>query len=322
MICPKCQAEYDGDACPNCGKVTLEKPDAAPEPEAVPEAPAPAPETPAPEASIPEEPVTAPEPEAPKEPLILYIVLAAVGTLVLAVMSASMLLPKLIMEESGLQKLPREESAAFSLPDDVREQEQERKEKRERRKHDEDGRPEKWGAEAGVDYYSYYDAPFKVGEDLPAGRYLLISKDYWISNESEDHYGDFTYTVYATYTMTESREIGGGWAQNTAYVDLEDGQALDVSFADLWPADSDKLPIVPDPFEKSGMFLVGQDVEPGTYVVESYNDQYSGMYYIYDTIPMYDSDIIAEDYIGLGYEQEITLEEGQVLVTNFCRLKQ
>ena len=204
----------------------------------------------------------------------------------------------------------------------VREQEESRRKERERREKERDSSfAEAIKAEAGVDYYSFNDAPFKVGDTLPPGDYMLIATDYYCDHEYSDRYGDFTYSIYSIYTMTDSRRIGGGWLQNNAYVTVEDGQALDFSFADLWPLDSEKFPVVLDPFEKSGMFIVGKDVDPGTYTVVSNNPEYTGRAYVYDEIPMDDSEILFEEFVSDGEEEEMTLESGQVLVMEFCKLK-
>ncbi|MBR3629518.1 MAG: hypothetical protein IKN55_03490 [Oscillospiraceae bacterium] len=313
MICPKCQTEYEGDHCPECGRVVLEKPSA--EAAEAPEAPAPeAAAAAAVEVSVPG---TAP---ASKEPVALYAALAIAGTVVLAVMSASMLIPKLIMGDSGVKPQHRGDASTgtFSLPDDVREREESRHAKEKQRKAD--AEHEKGGHEDADSFGGLKAGAYKVGEDLPPGRYLLISDDYNISGDDGMRYGDFHYAVYSTYTMTESRKIGGGWIKNTAYVEVEDGQSLEFSFATLVTEDA----FDPDPFWKSGMFLVGKDVKPGTYSVVAVDNQYSGMFWVYDRIPSDTSatQILDEGYIGMsGEAEEVTLEEGQVLVTDFCILQ-
>lgn len=301
MICPKCQTEYAGDTCPHCGSVLPEKPPAE----------APAPEAPASE--------SAPElPEQQKEPIAVYIALAAAGAVILAVMSASMLIPKIILGSGMAEQNRKESSGTFSLPDDVREREESRhgREKRPKAQREE-SRIEPDSIEEYV--FSLDQGEYRVGEDLPPGRYLLISDSYNQSGEAEGIYGDLHYAVYSTYTMTDSRRIGGGWVKNTAYIEVEDGQGLEFSFATLVEYDA----FNPDPFWKSGMFIVGKDVAPGTYQVVGVDDQYSGMFWVYDGIPSDKNKVqqIDEGYLEVGDPEEVTLEEGQVLVTDFCILR-
>ena len=254
MICPECQTEFEGAVCPHCGAKAPEEPpkvDLAktPEPE---QAPTPEPEqAPASEPTPEPAPEPAPEPEiAPEppknEPIVPYIVLSAIGILILGVTAASMLIPRLVLGETGYPSRKDEDSKIFSLPDDLREREQKSRKDRDSRNdeysyedeyshHMYESGDRLWGVpgELGVDYYA--DA-CNVGEDIAPGVYMVISDTFgeFRDDENEPCYGDFTYSIYSTYTRTDSRRIGGGWEQNNAYclennMDIEQqGHILDV----------------------------------------------------------------------------------------------
>ena len=341
MICPECQTEFEGAVCPHCGAKAPEEPpkvDLAktPEPE---QAPTPEPEqAPASEPTPEPAPEPAPEPEiAPEppknEPIVPYIVLSAIGILILGVTAASMLIPRLVLGETGYPSRKDEDSKIFSLPDDLREREQKSRKDRDSRNdeysyedeyshHMYESGDRLWGVpgELGVDYYA--DA-CNVGEDIAPGVYMVISDTFgeFRDDENEPCYGDFTYSIYSTYTRTDSRRIGGGWEQNNAYVDLKEGQSIDFAFARLWRIDSEYFNYELDPFNYSGMFLVGKDVEPGTYNVVCNTSKYTGSYHVYNEIPLWDTEAVTDGYVSQGHADEVTLEEGQYLTTNLCILE-
>ncbi|MCR4645220.1 MAG: hypothetical protein K5695_07410 [Oscillospiraceae bacterium] len=314
MICPECQTDYEGAVCPHCGRTAPEDPPKVDL--SKPQEPEPAPEP------IPE-PEIAPMPEK-KEPLVLYVVLSGIGILILMIMAASMLIPKLVMEETGTRK---DDEQVFSLPDSLREREQKSRRDRDSSKdeyshHMYESGDRLWGVpgELGVDYYA--DA-CNVGEDIAPGVYMVVSDTFgeFRDDENDPCYGDFTYSIYSTYTRTDSRRIGGGWEQNNAYVDLKEGQSIDFAFARLWKIDSEYFNYELDPFTYSGMFLVGKDVEPGTYNVICNTSQYTGTYCVYNEIPLWDTEAVTDGYVSQGHRDEITLEEGQYLTTNLCILE-
>lgn len=157
----------------------------------------------------------------------------------------------------------------------------------------------------------YQSGDYAIGTDIPAGTYIILS--------DEMGYGDFYTSVYASESMSVQSEIYSGWTKNSRYVMLEDGQYLHFSHATMY--DPELVEITLDPFSSSGMFLVGRDLEPGTYTVVPNHNQYSGSCCVYSSLTP--SGLIKKDfyYVGLDGSEEITLLDGEYVQTDFCILR-
>jgi len=167
---------------------------------------------------------------------------------------------------------------------------------------------------AVTDDSSYQAGTYAVGTDIPAGLYLAVS-----DNEFNPD-GFFSLDVYNRPVVKGSnmRNINTiDWWQNYGYVELEDGQSIKLSWANLYPAD--ETDIHPDPWQTCGMFRVGVDIEPGTYLLTGNSDDGIGQYFIYDSAKA-DANLIKEDYCytpDRDNSAEITLHDGEYLLTMF-----
>lgn len=152
---------------------------------------------------------------------------------------------------------------------------------------------------------------FKVGEDLEAGRYILVK------NEGE-YMGSFEITTDTTGDMDSS--IDSNAFENFSYIKVKKGQYLQLDNCTLYiPKElGDKFDFSDKKELTNGMFRVGtgRDVEPGEYKLEITSDdaKAQGWYSLYNNLgggykggpDLQDSDFFSESKL-------ITLREGQYL---------
>ena len=180
---------------------------------------------------------------------------------------------------------------------------------------DKDGDYAGVGGKSGV---SYEADDYTAGRNIPAGEYLVIADVNDFMTEEEEYIPSFYLGVYED--PDEENKIHAGWFQCSTYVKVNEGEDLHFSWATAYPADS--TGVRNDPFERAGMFLVGKDVKPGTYEIESLTDQGYESYAVFDSI----DDVMADDGFGsreyLNDEStKLTLREGQYVQLEWCRLK-
>lgn len=153
---------------------------------------------------------------------------------------------------------------------------------------------------------------YVVGEDIPAGEYLLYSDDLeFVEDEGFCE-------AYASLSDNEE-EIFGSWFQYSRYAKLEEGQYLDLAWCSAY--DTSLHTIENNPFEHSGMFKVGVDVEAGAYKVKSIDGSDMHFYYVHDSLEDFDDDAMYE-FFRENYTEEkiVTLEDGQYLELFHCVL--
>lgn len=152
---------------------------------------------------------------------------------------------------------------------------------------------------------------FKVGEDLEAGRYILVK------NEGE-YMGSFEITTDTTGDMDSS--IDSNAFENFSYIKVKKGQYLQLDNCTLYiPKElGDKFDFSDKKELTNGMFRVGtgRDVEPGEYKLEITSDdaKAQGWYSLYNNLgggykggpDLQDSDFFSGSKL-------ITLREGQYL---------
>ena len=159
----------------------------------------------------------------------------------------------------------------------------------------------------------YESGTYAVGTDIPAGLYLAVA-------DASNPDGLFLLDIYNRPVVKGSnmRSIKDiDWWQNYGYIELEEGQYIELTWANLYPAD--KTDIHPDPWQTCGMFRVGTDIAPGTYILSGNSHDAPGEYSIYDSAKA-DANLIKEDYCfdpDLGEAVKITLHDGEYLMTKF-----
>ncbi|MBR4361663.1 MAG: zinc ribbon domain-containing protein [Ruminococcus sp.] len=171
------------------------------------------------------------------------------------------------------------------------------------------------GGKSGV---SYEADDYTAGRDIPAGEYLVVADTENFGYEEEEYIPSFYLGVYED--PNEEHKVHTGWFQCSTYVKVNEGEDIHFSWATAYPADS--TAVKNDPFERAGMFLVGKDVEPGEYEIESLTDQGYESYAVFDSI----DDVMADDGFSsreypYGEADKLTLREGQYVQLEWCRLK-
>ncbi len=151
----------------------------------------------------------------------------------------------------------------------------------------------------------YPSGTYLVGTDIPAGEYLLVSS-------VGDEYRHFYAGVYTAPDCENDSEISGGFYSYSAIVLLEEGTYFEFSWAICYDRTKNNVPN--DPFEHPGMFQVGVDIDPGTYVLTPWEDYAS--YQIYTELGTVAP--ILSDSNRVESQAEITLEEGEYLYLADC----
>lgn len=154
---------------------------------------------------------------------------------------------------------------------------------------------------------SYSANMYKVGTDIPAGEYVLLSVgDNGYFAISSDNSGSL-YSIVANDNF-----------QKCSYVLVSDGQYLEFSNAIAYPA-NEMSKFSPD-FEGyllSGMYKVGQDIAPGEYKVIADGD--SGYYAIYSSAKQRLSDIVSNN--NFESSKYVTLKNGQYIKLSNAKIK-
>lgn len=163
-------------------------------------------------------------------------------------------------------------------------------------------------AEYTGEYYPQGDN-YNIGNTIPEGYYILIYNGY------PDVYGDAYWGTYAAPDGEESNS----WFQYSSIVKLEGHGYFEMSWCDAYPLE--KYTGENNPFEHSGMFRVGVDVEAGTYkVLSPYEDEgLKSELAVHEDIDSIDYEKI---YMPDSYEvEEVTLHDGEILEMRFCVLE-
>lgn len=225
----------------------------------------------------------------------VLIVLCVVGGILAVATGIVLMLGTQIHEKTSAEA----EKSSFSKPDNIPEV----------------GRTESdLATGAGAQQQSkgiYESGDYAIGDDIPAGMYLFLS--------NELGYGDFYCSVHTSSSMSNESVIWHEWGQKSRYVILEEGQYLHFSHATLY--DLEKSEIVLNPYQSSGMFQVGRDIEAGTYTLVGTYDQGGGGYTIYSALNSSGGVVRDVGYFPYGDEAEVTLYEGEYIAMKHCRFE-
>lgn len=345
-ICPKCANEVPESArfCIYCGTPQPEEapvPEEVSAPEAVKEAPVPKP------VKAPETIKKAPAPEPARTPmpeykgadysytpqdykvengdsqgagaLVVFILVAAMIVVCLVVgviMGASALSNKISREkklssssESSYSYAERDDEESGEFSGDAGDNDDEDK------KYGVSGFLDDWfiwydGSQEPMDGY-FQSGDYKVGEDIPAGTYYIRANTY----KFDSGINSLAYRNISTDPEGDDALING-WFNYSTYVELKEGTYFHMSHCGAF--DVSKCPVENDPFEHPGTFMVGLDVEPGSYELVLVNGGDHADYAVYEKaedigIPLWLSGSKAL-YGGGAYGGEVvTLEEGQFI---------
>ena len=171
--------------------------------------------------------------------------------------------------------------------------------------------PSDLGAETGI-----YDAgEYLVGEDFTAGTYIAVEEDEpgLVLTVSADEEETQDYYCYA-------------WVRGSVIFEVEDGQYLHATNCRLYNVE--KVDMTLDPFSHPGIFRVGVDIEPGTYVTEPYGEHGPRSCEVYSQLTPSGPVLcpgrveIADDAFTMeGGYATVTVQEGEYLYLNGCILK-
>lgn len=167
--------------------------------------------------------------------------------------------------------------------------------------------------EPDPDMDGYYPEGFyQIGIDIPEGIYflrgeVLVDEDGMLLSD-------------ACYDVNSNGDSDRGWFQFCRYVELRGQGSIDLTFCDAY--DISVADIHGDPFEHPGMFIVGRDLDPGTYkLVDTAPDGNSMVYAVYDSLDeVYGYSLYDMGNLDAKDGDEITLTDGQILEMQWCVL--
>lgn len=167
--------------------------------------------------------------------------------------------------------------------------------------------------EPDPDMEGYYpEDTYQIGVDIPEGIYflrgeVLVDEDGMLLSD-------------ARYEVNSDGDSDGGWFQFCRYVELRGQGSIDLTFCDAY--DISVADVHGDPFEHPGMFIVGRDLDPGTYkLVDTALGGNSMVYAVYDSLDeVYGNSIFDVGDFDAKDGDEITLTDGQILEMQWCVL--
>lgn len=169
--------------------------------------------------------------------------------------------------------------------------------------------------EAFIENGAFPSGTYQIGVDMPEGLYIFIP-DMADGHGVEGVYSDpecenQISSAYVHFDGSRIAEISGN-----GYVDFSWATAYNL---DMHPE------IMNDPYESDGMFIVGRDIEAGTYTLEETGNMSEyAEWYIYSSINAVGA-VLKESgmlYSEDGYEEnitnEITINDGEYLELRNC----
>ncbi len=151
---------------------------------------------------------------------------------------------------------------------------------------------------------SYPEGNYTVGKELPAGLYAAVYTGETFNDE-------FLLEV----SSPQKGMLIGGYSHKCRYVELKDGDTVNLKYATLYQASYTRH--MPNPFGNDGMYWVGHDLPAGTYTVTSSDADNASMCIIYDNMGE-NSDIISAQKIDS--DTQITLHDGEFIEMRGCFL--
>lgn len=152
---------------------------------------------------------------------------------------------------------------------------------------------------------SYDSGMYKVGVDIPAGEYIVLT--------TEDRSGYFSVTSDANgddILFNENFDYN-------SIVTICDGEYIKLSHARAYPYDQWHIQNTLDTTQDGCMLKIGVDLPAGEYKLEATSDR-SGYYCLYPDSRQ--QDIIANDnFEGQCY---VNVSDGQYLILNRCKISQ
>ncbi len=164
------------------------------------------------------------------------------------------------------------------------------------------------------------DGTYKIGTEFPEGLYIFVptlSDNHAVEGiYSDPECKNQISSEYVHFDGTRIAKISGD-----GYVDFSWATAYNL---DMHPE------LVNDPHKTEGMFIVGRDIEAGTYELEETNNSYGyAEWYIYSDLTSIGGPIkkdsgsfYSEDEYNSNVTNIITLEDGDIFELKGCRIKE
>lgn len=147
-------------------------------------------------------------------------------------------------------------------------------------------------SESTDEFPSWKEGMYKVGTDIPAGEYVLVSS------------GGGYFEICSDSTGSFDSIISNGSFDTNSIVSISDGMYFDFSRSDAYSIDA-----CPDlDISKEGMFKVGKHLPAGEYKIHSDSEGYVQV--SSDSSQSFESIISNDNFSGDSY---ITLSDGQYL---------
>lgn len=159
---------------------------------------------------------------------------------------------------------------------------------------------------------AFPDGTYAIGTEMPEGIYLFQALETGHGVQGVYADPECSTQISAAYVHFDGSRIVE--IKGNGYVDYSWCMAYDLS----------KHPeLVNDPRKGSGMFVVGRDIEPGTYTLIPDEGEYGDYaeWKIYSSINAVAPIIISSGSAMREDDMTITLNEGEYLETTYCRVK-
>lgn len=159
---------------------------------------------------------------------------------------------------------------------------------------------------------AFPDGNYAIGTEMPEGIYLFKA----------DQTGHGVQGVYADPDCSTQISAAYVHFDGSRIVEIKGNGYVHYSWCTAY--DLSKHPeIINDPREGSGMFVVGRDIEPGTYNLIPDEGEYGDYaeWTIYSSINAIAPIIVSSGRSISEDDATITLKEGEYLETKFCRVE-
>ena len=154
-------------------------------------------------------------------------------------------------------------------------------------------------------YSSYDSGNYKVGVDIPAGKYVLIP------NQSDA-------SAYFSYSTDPNGNdiIENDNFEGNSIIEIKNNEYLDLSRCTAYPIDNYPPINSSNGYYADGFYIVGVHIPAGEYKLETTSD-YNGYYCLYNDLRR--EDIDSND--NFENSRYISIMEGQYLKLSRCKLK-
>ncbi|MDU2155768.1 hypothetical protein [Clostridium sp.] len=142
---------------------------------------------------------------------------------------------------------------------------------------------------------------YKVGTDIPAGEYIVISKSLGYIESASDSTGALESIVF-------NDNLSKG---SNSYVTLNDGEYFKMTGAEAYPVASAPSVIPEDGLYKDGMYKVGIDIPAGEYKIMLDNASGLGYYEVATDSSHQLTSIVTNENVQA--DTYLTIQEGQYL---------